>query len=221
MVLKSKKHVFWEALMMTIVVFLGGLFLGMMIESNNSNKVSQLYLESDISLTDASALSSLSSTSEYDCETIKNNNIDFANRVYEEAVILEDYQNAGRLMTETMEILHRKYDLLRTLIWSSNKESLERCSNYNILVYLYEAENEDLQTQAKQNVWSKILYEVKKENKDNVLLIPIAVDQNLTSLDLIVSEYKIDTYPAIIINNNNVLTEIDNAKQIESLLLNN
>ena len=57
--LKSKKHVFWEALLITIVVFLAGLFLGMLIEAANSAKISSLYLQSEISLTDASATARL------------------------------------------------------------------------------------------------------------------------------------------------------------------
>lgn len=217
--LKSKKNVFWEALSVTIVIFIGGILVGFLMEEINSTKINQFYLESEISLTDASALSSLTQGSQYDCETIKKSNIDFANRVYEEAVLLEDYQYSSKLTKENMDILHRKYDLLRTLIWASNKESLKRCSNYNILIYLYESKDENIQIQAKQNVWSKILFEVKKENEDNVLLLPIAVDTNLTSLDLLISEFEIEKYPVIILNNNIVISELEDTSQIQELLI--
>lgn len=208
---------FWEALIITIVIFLAGLLLGMLIETSNSSKVSQFYTKSEISLTDAMATSSLIGDVEFDCETIKKNNIDFANRVYEEAVLLEEYEEAGRL-TENMKILHKKYDLLRTLIWTNNQNSLERCNNYNLLVYLYEAEAENTAKQATQNVWSKILFNVKTNNKENILLLPIAADQNLTSLDLLVSKYEVEAFPALIINNDNILYKIEDADSVEQLL---
>jgi hypothetical protein len=69
--LKSKKHVFWEALVVAIAVFLAGLFFGTLMESSNSNRISNLYTSSEISLTDAMAISSLSDSYEFDCESIK------------------------------------------------------------------------------------------------------------------------------------------------------
>ena len=215
--LKSKKHVFWEAAVITVVIFLAGLLFGMLVETSNSSKVSQLYIKSEISLTDAMATATLTEGFDFDCETIKKSNIDFANRVYEEAIILEEYEDAG-LLTENLMFLHKKYDLLRTLIWTSNQNSFDRCDNYDLLIYLYEVETEDTVKQATQNVWSKILYDVKINHKDDILLLPIAADQNLTSLDLLISQYDVKEFPALIINNDNVLYEIDSVSGVESLL---
>lgn len=217
--LKSRKHVFWEALIITIVIFLGGIFLGMTIEESNSNKINQFYLESEISLADATATSSLTGDENFDCEQIKNSNVDFANRVYEEAVLLEEYEKSG-MLTENMKILHKKYDLLRTMIWTSNKKAMERCDNYDIIVYLYEGENEDTVVQAKQNVWSKILYELKLDRKDDILLLPISIDKNLTSLELVISEYEIENFPVVIINNEIILYEMDSVEGLQDVLNN-
>lgn len=217
--LKSKKHVFWEALFVTIVVFLGGLFFGMLMEEANSNKVSQLYMQSEIGLTDAMSSSSLIENYKFDCDTIKTENINFADRIYEEAIFLEDYEDS-RQLTENLKFLYKKYNLLRTLIWSSNQDSLDRCDNYNLLVYLYESESEETEKQATQNVWSKVLFDVKKMNGENVLLLPIAVDQNLTSLNLLVSEYGIEKFPALVINNDKILYELDSPDYVEQFLNN-
>ncbi|MCK4996777.1 hypothetical protein KAS08_00600 [Candidatus Pacearchaeota archaeon] len=215
--LKSKKHVFWEAAVITVVIFLAGLLFGMLVETSNSSKVSQLYIKSEISLTDAMATATLTEGFDFDCKIIKKSNIDFANRVYEEAITLEEYEDAG-LLTENLMFLHKKYDLLRTLIWTSNQNSFDRCDNYDLLIYLYEVETEDTVKQATQNVWSKILYDVKINHKDDILLLPIAADQNLTSLDLLISQYDVKEFPALIINNDNVLYEIDSVSGVESLL---
>jgi len=214
--LKSKKNVLWEALIVTIVIFLAGLFLGMLIETSNSVEISNLFTQSEISLTDAMATSGLIEDLDFDCDIIKQNNIDFANRIYEEAQILEGYEESGKL-TDSMKLLHKKYDLLRTLLWTSNQKSLDRCENYNLIVYLYEYNSEDTNKKAIQNVWSKILLDVKDQN-DNILLLPIAGDQNLTSLDLLMNEHQVTQLPAIVINNNEVLYEVDNINQIQTLL---
>lgn len=214
--LKSKKHVFWEALIITIVIFLAGLFLGMLIETNNSNKIVNLYTQSEIKLADATATTQLTENLKLDCDTIKKINIEFANEVYEEAKLLELYEDSGKL-TDSMKLLHKKYDLLRTLLWASNQQSLNRCHNYNLLVYLYEYNSEDIQTKATQNVWSKILLDVREDNS-NILLIPIAADQNLTSLNLLMTEHQIEKFPALIINNNQVLYSLKNAQSVQSLL---
>jgi hypothetical protein len=214
--LNSKKNVFWEALVITMVIFLGGLFLGMLIETGNSNKISNLYLQSEIGLADGMSMSRLTEEFNFDCDAIKDNNILFADRIYEEARLLEDYEEAGKL-TDDMPLLHKKYDLLRTLLWTSNQRSLYRCDNYNLLVYLYEYDSEDLDKKAVQNVWSKILSELKTSNHD-ILLLPIAVDQNLSSLNLLIDNYNIEAFPALVINNDEVLYEIESAEYLESLL---
>ncbi len=216
MILKSKKHVFWEALLVTILIFLAGLFLGMLVETTNSAQISNLYLQSEISLTDASTASRLSEETEIDCEIIKENNIRFADQVYQEARLLEQYEDSGKL-TSSMTFLHKKYNLLRTLLWTSNQKSLNRCDNYNLVVYLYEYGSEDTEIKAIQNVWSKILLEIKTENHDT-LLLPIAANQNLTSLNLLVEQHNIEKLPALIINNEEILYELQNASTIYNLI---
>lgn len=214
--LKSKKHVFWEALIITILVFLAGLFIGMLIETSNSNKISNLYLKSEISLSDATATSRLIENKNLDCELIKESNIRVANRIYEEAKLLELYEDSGKL-TDTMELLHKKYDLLRALLWTSNEEALDRCKNYNLIVYVYDYGTEDTDKKATQNVWSKILLDVKIQSHD-VLLLPIAATQNLTTIEYLLEEYEVEQLPAIIINNDEILYELEDAKPILDLL---
>lgn len=214
--LKSKKNVLWEALIITIVIFLVGLFLGMLLETSNSTKISNLFTRSEISLTDATTASKLTEDFDFDCEVIKKNNIDFADRIYEEAKELEKYEESGKL-TDSMKILHKKYDLMRTILWVSNQKALDKCKNYGLIVYLYEYNSEDTNKKATQNVWSKILLDVKQQN-ENVLLLPIAADQNLISLDLLKSEYGIKEFPALVINNENIVYDVQNIEQIQALL---
>lgn len=214
--LKSKKHVFWEAFLITIVVFLAGLFLGMFLEATNSAKISNLYLQSEISLSDASTTVKLAEDTSLDCETIKKQNILIANRIYEEAKLLEQYEDSGKL-TDTMKLLHKKYDLLRALLWISNEKALERCDNYDLVVYLYEYNSENTETKARQNVWSKILLNVREQAYD-FMLLPIAANQNLTSLEFLKEKYEVKKLPALVINNEHVLYELEDVDPVIKLL---
>jgi len=208
--------VFWEAMVMTIAIFLVGLFLGMMIEQSNSNKISSFLIESEISLADGNAFSEIIKNQNFSCDIIKNMNIEFADKVYEEAKLLEQFDGSEKL-TDNLKSLHKKYDLLRTLLWTSNQESLERCKNYNLIIYLYEYETEELDKKAQQNVWSKIISDLHN-NEESVLLIPIAADSELSSLNLLLSEYDIKSYPVVIINNKNVLYEIESEESLKKYL---
>jgi len=112
-----------------------------------------------------------------------------------------------------LKLLHKKYDLLRALLWVSNENSLKRCHNYNLVVYLYDYGTEDTEKKATQNVWSKILFKVKTQSY-NVLLLPIAANQNLTTIDYLTNKYKIKKFPAVIINNNKIIYKLENASVI-------
>jgi len=215
MVLKSKKNVFWEALLITIVVFLAGLFLGMLIEADNSNKISNLYIQSEISLTDAMSSSNLIDETT-DCEIIRTNNIKFADQIYEEAKLLEQYEASGKL-TDSMELLHKKYDLLRTILWTSNQKALDKCHNYNMIIYLYDYETEDTEVKATQNVWSKMLLSIKSQRED-ILLLPIAADEELISINLLLEKYQVEKLPALIINNKEILYNLETADPVLELL---
>jgi len=197
--LQNKKNVFWEALIITIAIFLAGLFLGMMLETRSSNKISELYISSEVNLADASTLSKLIGSKDADCEITREKSIEFANKIYEEARYLEQIESSGKL-TDSLKLLHRKYDLLRTLLWIGTSESLENCNNFHSVVYLYEYETEDIEKKAKQNVWSRILFEEKGKNK-NLILIPIAVDQDITSLNFLLSKYDLTQFPSVLIDN--------------------
>ncbi len=214
--LKSNKNVFWEALVVTVLIFLMGLFLGMLIETGNSNKISNFYINSEIDLVDGLAILELSKDITITCDALKEENINFANRIYDEAVLLEEYESAG-ILTDNLKILHKQYDLLRTLIWIGNQEAFKRCNNYGMIVYLYEYNTEDPEKTATQNVWSKALLDLKNENKD-LLLIPIAADQNLSSLEVLIKSYNIKSFPAVVVNNKDVLYKLEDLSRIDFLL---
>jgi len=216
--LENRKRVFWEALFLTVVVFLFGLLIGISFESGKVNELNNYYIKSETSVMDAFALNSFSSLDSSNCETLANANLDFANNIYNEALVLEKYQNAGKLTKGVSEI-HKKYDVLRTFLWINTIKSAEKCGRtYDTVVYLYEENTEDLTQKAVQNVWSKILGDLKEEYGGEIILIPLAVDGNLISLDSVIKDYDIQKYPVVIINEKDVIGDLSSVEDLRSYL---
>jgi len=216
--LKSKKHVFWEALLVVVLIFSVGIFLGIMFEESMFSEINSYYAQSEVSFVDGVAMTALIDLEIPGCEELMNFNIDFANRIYEEAKTLEKYEESERL-TEKLKLAHKKYDVLRTFLWINNMKIFDRCGeNYSLVVYLYEYETQDTTKEATQSVWEKILYDLKQERGNSLVLIPIAVDQNIISLDAVLGGFNIDSYPAVILNNKEVITELKSVSELEELL---
>jgi hypothetical protein len=217
---KNTKNVFWQALILTIIVFAAGIFLGIAYEGRKIDEINDYYVLSEIFLMDSLALSKLTDvidTSLVSCGVLIDANIEFADKIYEEAYILEKYEESGKL-SEALKILHRKYGLLRTLLWINLMDIPDECKeNISIIVYLYEYETEDLIKKATNSVWSKILFDLKQEMKGKIILIPIAADSDLTSLNSLISKYNISEYPVVIINEH-VISEIDSVDDLKEYL---
>ena len=216
--LGNQKNVFWEALFLTVVIFIFGLLLGVAFEGRRLDKINEYYAKSEISLMDVLALNSLVDLGDSDCKELIFFNIQFADRVYEEAFLLEKYDGSGKIISN-LKLAHKKYDLLRTFLWINSLKIIEKCEeDFSFVVYLYEYESEDLVTKATQNVWSNILFDLKKEKGDEIILIPIAVNSNLTSLNSLIEKFEISKFPVVILNNNYVLGELSSVKDIKKYL---
>ena len=216
--LKSKKHVFWEAFLVTIVVFFLGLLIGFALESSRVDEIENYYSESEISLMDMLAFNNLLDN-QINCGDLIKANIDFADKIYLEAQVLEDYEDSGKL-SESIKISHRKYDLPRTFLWINSIKSLEKCqNNVDVVVYLYEYDTQDLTKIAEQKVWSKVLGDLKSERGDKLILIPIAINTDIITLETMVADFGVLKFPLVIINNNDFIDDISSVEDLEGHLV--
>lgn len=216
--LKSRKHVFWEALLVTVVVFVFGILIGVSFEGSRLDKINDYYAISEISLMDIFALNYVLEIEDVECGDLVEANINFADRIYEEALLLERYTGAGKL-GDGLDIAHRKYDLMRTLLWSNSIKVMDKCeSDFSTIVYLYEFKTEDLAKKATQNVWSRLLSDLKEEKGNEIILIPIAVDTNIASLDALSGNLNISSYPVVIIDNEHVVSELTTVNDLKKYL---
>ena len=215
--LESKKHVFWQAFFLTLLFFFLGLILGIYLEQIRIDNTNIAFYQSESSLYDSFALVKLSENPSVSCEDLKSASVDFADQIYEEAKSLEKFDKSNKL-TNSLKVVHRKYDLLRTLLWMNIISFKENCGEINTAVYLYEYDNKNLEIKSKQIVWSRILEDLKNEMGDNLILIPIAVDQNLVSLDYLIKTYGLTVFPAVILNEKNIFYEHETVKELEKYL---
>ena len=212
------KQVFWEALIIALFIFGLGIFLGYLMEANRIGTVANAYESSEINLLDIQAQSELFSLDNLSCVSSINETINFANRIYDEAKTLEKYEGANKLGQGIVE-QHKKYDVLRVLLFSNALKIKERCNQtINTVVYFYDYQSQDVNVNALQNVFSKKLLEVRIDKGDNVILIPIAGNINSNSIGYLRQIYNITSLPAILINENTKIETIEQLKDIEKYL---
>ncbi len=214
---ENKKHVFWQALFVTVLLFLMGFVLGVYVEQLRSDTLSISFYQSEVSLYDSLALGKITSDSTASCDDLKKISINFADKIYNEAKELERYDDKNKL-TDSIKTIHKKYDLLRTLLWMNVIDIEKKCGAINNVVYLYQYNTDDIGIKSQQVVWGRLLSDLKAKESDKLILIPIAVDQNIESVNYLTNKYGIKNYPAVLINEKNILYQPKTVEEIENYL---
>ncbi|MDD5193513.1 MAG: hypothetical protein PHF67_02910 [Candidatus Nanoarchaeia archaeon] len=217
---QSQKNVFWQALLITILIFSIGVIAGVILENWRTNQIDYAYSVSELNLLDVKLQSDIYSSANFDCKDAVQENIDFADKIYNEAKILERYETASKL-TDKIIFEHKKYDLLRVTLLLNSIKIKDKCNaSYHNIVYFYKFNNPGLDIKAKQEVFSNLLGEVKYKSGDEVLLIPISGDNNLTSVNLLMKKYKISegSLPIILIDEKNKLNNLLTIEELEEYL---
>ena len=217
MVKEHQKHIFLEALLLAVFLFGAGLMLGFFIESNRVSDIANQYQHSEINMLDVQIQSELIKQNDTDCNLVIAKNIEFGNRIYNDAKLLEKYEASNKLSSILVE-QQRRYSVLRTLFWLNSIEIKNKCQeSFHTVVYLYDYNSGDLVLESKQKFYSKYLLELKAKYGDKIMLIPIARNMDLSSLDLMVSKYNLTT-TSIIVDEKLVVSSVDELYKIDNLL---
>jgi hypothetical protein len=148
--MKNPKWNFLYALIITLIVFNFGIFMGYMLESSRINKINVMYLESELELLDQRIQKDASDIVDLDCESMVKENINFADKIFEEAQIIHKYEEANRINDDII-FQHKRFDLLRTLFWINSMRIKEKCnSDYHNIVYFYKYDNPSIDQKSKQ-----------------------------------------------------------------------
>lgn len=213
------KHAFWQALVFTVIVFSLGMLLGFFLELGQSQSIYSNLVNSELNILDEQIRQRVISDNNVSCELGKESLFSFADKIYDDAIELEEIDGTGRIGDLT--VLHKRYDLLRTLLLLEAEKLKQRCAqDFHILTYLYYYNTDDVQTSSKQNYFSRLVFDFKSDNPEKVILIPIAIDTGVASVDLLVDSLNSNKYPAIIVNKNLVITDTISLEELEELVFN-
>jgi hypothetical protein len=217
----SQKHVFWQALILAIFIFGIGMLLGYLLELSREGEIQKLYSQTEIDLLDVKVQSDiLTSLPINNCDLAVQENLKFADRIYDESKLLDRYENANKI-SQTIILEHKKYDLMRTMLWANSIKIKNDCNaSYHNLIYLYDYNDPRMDTRAVQSVFSRILSQIKEERGSDILLIPLAGDNNVSSLRLLMSNYGVSEgeLPVVLIDENVKITELESKDEIEKYL---
>lgn len=218
MEIKSQKRMFLYALLITFVMFNFGIYAGYKLESSRINQINDWVIESELELLNQRIQRDAFDVIGLNCDSLVEENIAFADRIFSEAVKIEKYENANRINGDII-LLHKRYDLLRTLLWINSIKVKEECNpDYHNVVYLYQYNEPSLEQKAKQRFFSNVLTELKDKKGGEIILIPLAGDNDISVIGMILDKYEVSELPVILIDEKIKITEIESLDDIEKYL---
>ncbi len=212
------KHAFWQALVFAVIIFSVGMLLGFYLEIGQSQSIYSDLVGSELNILDEQVRQRIIVDNNVSCSLGKDSLFSFADKIYDEAVDLEEIDGTGRLTDLTL--LHKRYDLLRVSLLLEAEKLKERCAqDFQIVTYLYYYNSDDVQISSRQNYFSRLLFDLKKKYPDKVILIPIAVDTDVASVNLLVESLGATEFPAIRVNDGTLVTDLISLSNLENLAI--
>ena len=214
----NNKNAFWQAFVIASLIFWLGVLIGVYFENSRAENVRDFYFDIETDIFDFELSSDIVYNFNLDCEKLNDQSIIFADNIYWEAKKLEKYDNSNKLTSE-MVSLHRRYDLLRTILWEKIIEKKKVCVNkVNTVIYLYQYDDPSLTAKATQDTMSNFLLDLKENYGDKIVLIPIAVDTNVESLKILRDYYGLNFVPMIFVNEKYKFETINSLEDIKESL---
>jgi phosphomevalonate kinase len=197
-----------------------GVLIGFIIESDRTASVVENYKNNEISALDLRLQNYYYQTMDRGtCDLAIQQNFIFADKLYNEGLKLEKYEEANQI-TEDLLLEKKRYVLLKTELWLNTILLNDKCNDsFNTIVYIYSTNQHSSIVSTEQNIISNVLKEVKDDKGNSVVLIPIAGDLDLQIVDLQLRTYNISDFPAVLINEETILYGYHSKEEIESYLV--
>ena len=108
---------------------------------------------------------------------------------------------------------------MRALFWVNSIKIKKECNaDYHNIVYFYDYNDPSFEQKAKQNALSNLLGGIKEKYGNDIMLIPLAIDNDVLSIDILANKYHVTEAPAILIDEKTLLTDVQNFEEIEKYL---
>jgi hypothetical protein len=214
----NQKNFFLFALILTLIIFNLGIFMGYMLENSRVSKINALSIDSELELLDQMTQKNAINLLDLDCNTLVEENVKFGDKIFKEAQQIGKYEDANKIGTEII-IQHKRFDLLRSLFWMNSIEIKQKCnSDYHNVIYFYQYNGPSMEQKSKQAFFSNLLTNIKEKEGSNMMLIPLSADNNITSINLLLKKYNITELPTILIDEKIKLTEVNSSSEVEKYL---
>ena len=209
---------FWKAFFFSTIIFLIGLNLGVFIENSSLDEIERAVIASEVELYDSNIRSSIIQNYNQSCDKSIKNTFLIADKIYEEVRALESLDKSSSIVAGFNE-MHKRYDLLRTQLWLDASRLKDNCDNdFNLIIYLYEYDSNDPEIVSLQMLYASITQEIKNNYREDILLIPIAHNMDLNSLNMLVDSYGTELKTSIIVNNRFIISGETNYDEISQYL---
>lgn len=216
----GNKNVFWEALLVAVFIFSAGILIGFLFENWRTSQIKDLYQQSEMDLLDVKIQTEIYSFEGFDCDSAIEENINFADRIFQEAQLLDKFETSNKI-SDAIVYEHKRFDLLRVLFWINSIKIKDRCNaSYHNVVYIYDYNNPRLDTRAKQETISRLLIDLKSEYGNRIMLIPFAGDNDISSISILMRMYGIteEELPVVLIDEKIKLNDIQELSEIKKYL---
>jgi len=200
-IIKSKYRIFIESLILSLLILVLGILIGYFIESYRANNVIADYKNFEVESLDLKLQNYYFQIMEnFACDEAMKQNILFADQIYDRGLALEKYEEQGDLMKSSFLTEKKRYVLLKMELWLNTVLLKNKCANVSHTVVYFYTQTPDMAKKAEQNAVSKTLGEIKEKQGNNIILIPIAGDLGLSSVDMQREIYNITYLPSILID---------------------
>lgn len=220
-IINNRFRVFAESFFIALAIFLVGFSIGYYLENSRHAKVIDNYENDTIQSLDLELQNYFYELmDESSCEEAIKQNLIFADKLYEEGLELEKYEEVAQVSENYIQE-KQKYVLLKTKLWFNAILLKQKCGNYfDTVVYIYSSDPANTQKVAQQKIISNVLKDLKEQRKNRMILIPISGDLDLEVIELQKRIYNIDYLPSLLINEKTVLAGFNSLEEIEKHLTN-
>ncbi|MBS3151613.1 hypothetical protein J4443_04495 [Candidatus Woesearchaeota archaeon] len=211
---------FWKALVLTVIVFLLGVFLGFALERNRINDIEKEFQRIDLQWGDAKLQTLYYQNLEPRfCDSAIRENLEFADKVYNEGLKIDSYDKAT-FLSDGLELERKKYALLKVEFWLNTIVLREKCkAEYINLVYFF-ANDPELEIESEQSTQAEILKDLKEKYGKNLMLIPLPIDMDISMINIMKGTYDISKTPTILINEKIKVEGLQSFDELEALIKN-
>ncbi len=218
-IIRTKWSIFLEAFVMTMIIFTAGLLVGYLVESSRNSSIEDSFKQYEVESIDLWLQNYYYQTlDKASCNIALEENLKFADDIYLTGLEIEKFEQNNQ-MTDELKLEKERYVLLKTQLWLNSVTLKEKCgASFDTVVYFYSSDSSSPILVAQQNLISNILKGIKSDYGNNIILLPIAADLDLTIVNMQLKTYNITSAPAILVNEKTVLYGFNDASEVEKYL---